>query len=129
MALPPRIQVTGIAIADQATAELAVALRDGGMTEAQAIAEAQRIRDAYRAAFNGQRTSGYADRAGIDSRANSALLRASMIIDACHVAPAVRLLQLAELMIGEPILTDQSPAAYGVRREAATLRAVAERGQ
>lgn len=45
---------------------------------------------------------GYTDRAGIDSRANSALCR-------------------AELMAGEPILTDTSSAAYSVRAEAAVL--------
>jgi len=64
---------------------------------------------------------GYTDRAGIDSRANSALCRAELIINDCHVPAAVRLVRLAELMAGEPILTDTSSAAYSVRAEAAVL--------
>lgn len=58
--LPPRIEVTGIADADQLTAELAVALRDGGMSERAAITEATRIRDGYRAAFAAPQAEGNA---------------------------------------------------------------------
>lgn len=70
---------------------------------------------------------GYTDRAGIDSRANSALGRAELIITDWNVPPAVRLVQLAELMAGEPILTDDSPAAHAVREEARVRAAMASK--
>lgn len=44
--LPAKIEITGNNVIDTETAQLAVHLRDSGMTERQAIAEAQRIRDA-----------------------------------------------------------------------------------
>lgn len=46
------IAVTGIDTVDTVTAELAGICRDSGMTERQAYAEAQRIRNVYRAAFD-----------------------------------------------------------------------------
>jgi hypothetical protein len=70
---------------------------------------------------------GYTDRAGIDSRANSALGRAELIIADCYVPAAVRLVRLAELMAGEPILTDGSPAAHAVREQARVMNAIAAR--
>jgi hypothetical protein len=61
---------------------------------------------------------GYTDRAGIDSRANSALCRIELILADRATAPAVRLALIAEVMAGEPILTDTgSPAAFTVRAE------------
>lgn len=66
---------------------------------------------------------GYTDRAGIDSRANSALLCIDMIQEMKHVPAAVRLVLVAEIMAHEPILTDtQSPAAYEVRAQADLFR-------
>ena len=61
--------------------------------------------------------SGYTDRAGIDNRANGALLRIERIIAMRNEYPsAVRLVLVAQVMAGEPILTDTgSPAAYEVR--------------
>lgn len=47
---PPKIQTTGNEVVDSETAQLAVHLRNAGMTERKAIAEAQRIRDAFMAA-------------------------------------------------------------------------------
>jgi hypothetical protein len=70
---------------------------------------------------------GYTDRHGIDNRANSVLGRAELIVNARHVPPAVRLVQLAELMADEPILTDESSAAYGVREEGRVRAAIASR--
>lgn len=62
---------------------------------------------------------GYTDRAGIDSRANSALLAIEMIIADPYVPPAIRLVRVAQRMAYEPILTDMdSPAAFAVREEA-----------
>lgn len=43
---PAKIEITGIPEIDIATAEIAVALRDAGRTEREAVAEAQRLRDA-----------------------------------------------------------------------------------
>jgi hypothetical protein len=66
--------------------------------------------------------SGYTDRAGIDSRANSALGRISRISAMTHYPSAVRLALIAQVMAGEPILTDTgSPAAYEVRALAARM--------
>ncbi len=62
-------------------------------------------------------TSGYTDYAGITNRANSALLRINEISQSISIPPAVRLAMIAEVMAGEPILTDQSPAAFTVRAE------------
>jgi hypothetical protein len=65
---------------------------------------------------------GYTDRAGIDSRADSALLRIERIIGMLHYPSAVRLVLVAQVMAGEPILTDTaSPAAYAVRDLAARM--------
>jgi hypothetical protein len=64
----------------------------------------------------------YTDRAGIDSRASSALGRIDRISAMTHYPSAVRLVLIAEVMAGEPILTDtQSPAAYEVRALAARM--------
>lgn len=52
MSMTRGIEVTGIADADQMTAELAVMLRDGGRSEAQSYELAQQVRDRYRAAFS-----------------------------------------------------------------------------
>jgi hypothetical protein len=66
---------------------------------------------------------GYTDRAGIDSRANSALLAVEAIIADRHIPSAVRLVLVAQRMAREPILTDdQSPAAFAVREEASRYR-------
>jgi hypothetical protein len=63
--------------------------------------------------------SGYTDRAGIDSRANSALGLIGDIAADVTIPAAVRLALVAEVMAGEPILTDrQSPAAFTVRAQA-----------
>jgi hypothetical protein len=70
---------------------------------------------------------GYRDRAGIDSRANALMCALSDIIGDVNVPPAVRLVRIAERMAEEPILTDDSSAAYGVRAEAARLNAIRER--
>lgn len=67
---------------------------------------------------------GYRDRAGIDSRANSALSRIGDIVDDVYTPAAVRLVRIAEIMAVEPILTDLAPASYGVRREATTAGGV-----
>jgi hypothetical protein len=67
---------------------------------------------------------GYTDRAGIDSRANSALLRVDSVIHDYEIPSAVRLALVAEIMAGEPILTDrESPAAFTVRAELARYHA------
>ncbi len=66
---------------------------------------------------------GYTDRAGIDSRANSALGAIEAIITDWHIPPAVRLVLVAKRMAREPILSDdQSPAAFAVREEASRYR-------
>ena len=67
--------------------------------------------------------SGYRDRAGIDSRANSALLRIGMVSSMWHIPSAVRLVWIAEIMASEPILTDNAPASYTVRELAAEIKA------
>ena len=65
---------------------------------------------------------GYTDRVGIDSRANSALLRVERILAMTHYPSAVRLVLVAQVMAGEPILTDTlSSAAYEVRELAARM--------
>lgn len=69
------------------------------------------------------RAMGYRDRAGIDSRANSALLRIDRISNDVSMPPAVRLAMVAEIIAAEPILTDNSPAAYSVRSETLTYKA------
>jgi hypothetical protein len=67
---------------------------------------------------------GYTDRAGIDSRANAALLAIDVISADYAVPAAVRLVLVAQRMAQEPILTDTgSPAAYAVREEAARYTA------
>jgi hypothetical protein len=71
--------------------------------------------------------SGYRDMAGITSRANSACLRIADIIADVHVPPAVRLAQVAQVMAGEPILTDTCPAAYAVRAELASRAEISSR--
>jgi hypothetical protein len=63
---------------------------------------------------------GYRDRAGIDSRANSALSAIELIITDYSIPSAVRLALIARRMTQEPILTDGSPAAYTVRAQAET---------
>lgn len=45
--MPPKINTTGNTVIDTETAQLAVHLRDAGMTERAAITEAQRIRDTF----------------------------------------------------------------------------------
>lgn len=65
--------------------------------------------------------SGYTDRAGIDSRANSALGRIDRISAMTHYPSAVRLALIAQVMAGEPVLTDTAPAAYEVRALAARM--------
>lgn len=66
--------------------------------------------------------SGYTDRAGIDNRANSALSRIDRISAMTHYPSAVRLVLIAQVMAGEPILTDTlSSAAYEVRTLAARM--------
>jgi hypothetical protein len=63
---------------------------------------------------------GYTDRAGIDSRANAALLAIEDIITDYTIPAAVRLVLVAQRMACEPILADtQSPAAFTVREQAA----------
>ena len=63
---------------------------------------------------------GYTDRAGIDSRANSALLAIETILTDYTTPSAIRLVLVAQRMATEPILTDQeSPAAFEVREQAA----------
>lgn len=62
--------------------------------------------------------NGYTDRAGIDARANSALLSIEQIIADHTIPAAVRLVRVAQRMVQEPILTDQSPAAHAVRDQA-----------
>jgi hypothetical protein len=71
--------------------------------------------------------SGYRDRAGIDSRANSACLRIADIIADVYVPAAVRLAQVAQVMEREPILTDTCPAAYTVRAELASRAEISSR--
>jgi hypothetical protein len=65
--------------------------------------------------------SGYKDRAGIDSRANSALTSIDLISAMTHLPSAVRLALIAEILAGEPIMTDESPAAHEVRALAVRL--------
>lgn len=66
--------------------------------------------------------SGYTDRAGINSRANSALGRITRIAAMLHYPSAVRLALIAQVMANEPILTDAgSSAAYEVRALAARM--------
>jgi hypothetical protein len=82
---------------------------------------AQRL-DAITAAASGGPDNGYRDRAGIDNRANSALLSIERIIADRSIPAAVRLVLVAEIMNEEPVLTDGSPAARSVRREIAAKR-------
>lgn len=49
--LPPKIEITGNDVIDTETAQLAVVLRDSGLSEREAIQEAQRIRDTFRAEY------------------------------------------------------------------------------
>ncbi len=66
---------------------------------------------------------GYTDRAGIDSRANSAMITIDMISAMVNIPPAVRLVWIAEVMAGEPILTDcSSPASFTVRTQAREIK-------
>lgn len=83
--------------------------------------------DAVKAAAVGSTGGGYRDRAGIDSRANSALLGIEAIIGDRSVPSAVRLALIAEIIAEEPILTDGSPAARSVRREITERRRTAAR--
>lgn len=64
--------------------------------------------------------AGYRDRAGINARACSALGRIERICEDRAVPIAVRLAQIAQIMEQEPILSDDSPAAYTVRAETAS---------
>ena len=66
--------------------------------------------------------SGYTDRAGIDSRANSALLTIESIVANRTIPAAVRLALVAQVMAMEPILTDQSPASFTVRAQTLMYR-------
>lgn len=61
----------------------------------------------------------YIDPAGLTNRANSALLRIARLVADTSLPPEVRLVKIAELMTGEPVLTCPSPAAGIARREAA----------
>ncbi len=61
----------------------------------------------------------YTDRAGIDARANSALLTIEAMLAGRRIPAAVRLALVAKRLAAEPILTDTSPAAYTVREAAA----------
>ena len=61
----------------------------------------------------------YTDRAGIDARANSALLTIEAMLADRRIPAAVRLALVARRLEREPILTDTSPAAYTVREAAA----------
>lgn len=61
----------------------------------------------------------YRDSPGLTNRANSAMLRIEMIMARKDVSAAARLVLIAEVMAGEPVLTDGSTAAFGARREAA----------
>lgn len=83
--------------------------------------------DAVKSAAVGATGGGYRDRAGIDSRANSALLGIEAIIGDRSVPSAVRLALIAEIMREEPILTDPSPAARSVRREITERRGILAR--
>lgn len=83
--------------------------------------------DAVKAAAAGTAGGGYRDRAGIDNRANSALLGIERIISDRSVPAAVRLALVAEIMAEEPVLTDPSPAARTVRREVKERRSIAAR--
>lgn len=58
----------------------------------------------------------YTDEAGLTSRANSAMFKASLIIRSRSIPPEVRLVQLARLMEDEPVLQCDSPAAHKARR-------------
>jgi len=66
-----------------------------------------------------QFTPGYTDRAGIDARANSALLAIDAISSDYGIPAAVRLVLVAQRMASEPILTDTASEAYAVREQAA----------
>lgn len=59
--------------------------------------------------------NGYTDRAGIDNRANCALLAIRAIAEDVTLPAAARLLMIAERIETEPILTDGSPAARALR--------------
>jgi hypothetical protein len=63
----------------------------------------------------GKRVMGYTDDAGLTCRANSALGRITDVVESWHIPSSVRLVMIAEIMAGEPILTDESSAAYGAR--------------
>lgn len=78
--------------------------------------------DGITSAAQGGTAHGYRDRAGIDSRADSALLSIESIMEDRSIPSAVRLALIAEIMDSEPILTDGSPAAHSVRREIAAKR-------
>lgn len=71
----------------------------------------------------GKFVGGYADRAGIDNRANGALCAITGIADDTSVPVAFRLFRIAQRIADEPILTDQSPAAHRVRADATRLYA------
>lgn len=61
----------------------------------------------------------YTDRAGIDARANSALLAIEAMLADRRIPAAVRLALVARRLGREPIFTDTAPAACTVRKEAA----------
>jgi hypothetical protein len=63
-------------------------------------------------------TSTYRDLPGLTNRANSAMIRISMIMERTDVSSAARLALIAHVMAGEPVLTDGSTAAHIARREA-----------
>lgn len=65
----------------------------------------------------------YRDTPGITNRANSAMLRIERIIGDTRIPSMARLALIAEVMAGEPVLTDGSTAAHVARHEAELWRA------
>ena len=59
--MPATIEVIGDSIIDTETAQLAIALRDAGMSEREAVKEAQRVRDAYAYAYTHPVVARYTD--------------------------------------------------------------------
>jgi hypothetical protein len=63
-------------------------------------------------------TPSYRDSPGLTNRANSAMCRIEAILERRNVPSAARLVMIARVMEGEPVLTDGSTAAYAARRDA-----------
>lgn len=63
----------------------------------------------------------YPDSAGLDNRANSALIEIEAIMDDRSIPSAVRLVLIAQRMEQEPVLTDQSTGAFRARRNAVAV--------